>query len=74
MSTDGQEPNEQSQSNMAAADSVSFWMNDMVPLKSKGITLGGAATTSAPSGLQWILDFKKACTDDGNSESDCTMT
>ena len=68
-----QEPNEVSQSNMAAADSVSFWMNDMVPLKSKGVALGGAATTSAPTGLQWIQDFQNDCTQQGNSAADCAM-
>jgi len=48
-------------------------MNDMVPMKSKGIALGGAATTSAPGGVQWILNFKTACTNQGNSATDCTM-
>ena len=67
------EPNEGSQSNMAAKDSVSYWMNNMVPLRAKGIALGGAATTSAPDGLQWILDFQKACVADGNSAADCKM-
>lgn len=57
---------------MAPSDSVSYWMNDMVPLKSKGIALGGAATTSAPDGVEWILNFKKACTGAGNSDADCT--
>jgi len=58
---------------MAASDSVSYWMNHMVPLRAKGISLGGAATTSAPSGLQWILDFQMACTGAGNSAADCKM-
>ncbi|KAL7424118.1 hypothetical protein Q5752_001703 [Cryptotrichosporon argae] len=68
------EPNESSQCNMAAADSVSYWMNDYLPIRSSnGIALGGAATTSAPSGLEWILAFSAACTADGNSASDCAM-
>jgi len=66
------EPNEGSQCNISPGDSVSYWMNDMVPLKAKGIALGGAATTSAPSGLQWVLDFKNACVGAGNSVADCT--
>ena len=63
-----------SQSNMAASDSVSFWMNDMLPLKARGINIGGAATTSAPSGLQWVQDFQKACTGAGNSAADCSWS
>jgi hypothetical protein len=66
------EPNEGSQCNMNADDSVAYWMNEMVPLKSKGINLGGAATTSAPSGLQWVLDFQRICVQYGNSQADCT--
>ena len=66
------EPNEPSQCNMAASDSVSYWMNDMVPLRGKGIAIGGAATTSAPSGLQWVQAIIQDCQNDGNSQADCT--
>jgi hypothetical protein len=66
------EPNEQSQSSMAASDSVGYWMNDYLPLRSKGIKLGGAAPTNAPSGLQWILDFEAACVAQGHAQADCT--
>jgi hypothetical protein len=48
---------------MAASDSVSHWREYMQPLKEKGYKLGMAATTSAPSGLQWVLDFMAACPD-----------
>lgn len=63
---------------MAASDSVSYWMNNMAPLRSKGtakkgIALGGAATTSAPSGLAWIQEFQTLCTQYGNSASDCAL-
>jgi len=66
------EPNEPSQCNMAASDSVSYWMNDMVPLRSKGINLGGAATTSAPNGLTWVQNIIQDCKNYGNSAADCT--
>ncbi|KAI9637835.1 glycosyl hydrolase catalytic core-domain-containing protein [Dioszegia hungarica] len=66
------EPNEHSQCNMAAGDSISYWMNDFLPLRSKGVRLGGAATTSAPSGLVWSQDFEKLCVQYGNSKADCT--
>ncbi|WWD16021.1 hypothetical protein CI109_100446 [Kwoniella shandongensis] len=68
------EPNQSGQCDISAGDAVSYWMNDFLPIRaSKGIRLGGAATTSAPSGLQWIKDFQTACTGAGNSAADCTM-
>jgi hypothetical protein len=57
---------------MAAGDSVSYWMNDFLPVRQRGIRLGGAATTSAPSGLQWSKDFESLCQQYGNSAADCT--
>lgn len=66
------EPNEASQCNMAAGDSVSYWMNDFLPVRQRGIRLGGAATTSAPSGLTWSQNFEKLCQQYGNSAADCT--
>jgi len=66
------EPNEASQCNIGAPDSVSYWMNDFLPLRQKGIALGGAATTSAPSGLAWNRDAISACIGAGNSKADCT--
>ncbi|KAK1924870.1 glycosyl hydrolase catalytic core-domain-containing protein [Papiliotrema laurentii] len=66
------EPNEVSQCNISPGDSVQYWMNDFLPLRSKGIALGSAATTSAPSGLTWVRDAINACTSAGNSRADCT--
>ena len=67
------EPNEVSQCNIGAGDAVSYWMNDMVPVRhSKGIAIGSAATTNAPSGLQWVQDLIQNCQNDGNSKADCT--
>lgn len=65
------EPNEPSQCNMSPQDSIPYWMNDFLPLRQRGVRLGGAATTSAPSGLQWVLDFERVCVEWGNSEADC---
>lgn len=66
------EPNESSQSNVAVNDAISYWMNDYLPVRaSKGLLLGSAATTSAPSGLTWVTDFPTACTGAGNSAADC---
>lgn len=65
------EPNEPSQCNMSPQDSIPYWMNDFLPLRQNGVRLGGAATTSAPSGLQWVLDFERVCVEWGNSEADC---
>lgn len=35
-------------------ETISDWINVLVPLRSK-YQLGAAATTSAPSGLEWVL-------------------
>lgn len=50
------EPNEGSQCNMPSDhwETISDWINLLVPLRSK-YQLGAAATTSAPSGLDWVL-------------------
>ena len=47
-------------------------MNDFLPLRQRGIRLGGAANTNAPSGFQWSQDFEKLCQQYGNSAADCT--
>ncbi|WWC61000.1 uncharacterized protein I303_103577 [Kwoniella dejecticola CBS 10117] len=66
------EPNQKGQCDVAAADAVQYWINDYLPLRSKGIRLGQAAPTNAPDGLVWVQDFQKACTDQGHSQADCT--
>jgi len=55
------EPNDPGQSNISPEDAVSFWKQYMSPLKAQGYSIGMAATTSAPSGLQWVLKFKDIC-------------
>ncbi|OXB38951.1 hypothetical protein LQV05_004067 [Cryptococcus neoformans] len=65
------EPNQVGQCDISAADAVQYWINDYAPIRNNGIRLGGAATTSAPDGLQWVLDFVTACTNAGNSAADC---
>ncbi|WVR05287.1 hypothetical protein IAU60_002300 [Kwoniella sp. DSM 27419] len=68
------EPNQVGQCDIAAQQAVQYWMNHYLPVRhQKGVRLGGAAVTNAPSGLTWIQDFEKACTDAGNSASDCAM-
>jgi len=67
------EPEISGQSDIAAADAVSLWMNDYLPVRSKGMQLGGAAVTSDPGGLEWVQDFYAACTNDGNSAADCSV-
>ncbi|WRT67259.1 uncharacterized protein IL334_004226 [Kwoniella shivajii] len=66
------EPNQKGQCDVSASDAVQYWMNDYLPLRSKGIRLGGAAPTNAPDGLVWVQDFQKACVAAGNSAADCT--
>ncbi|WVW82976.1 hypothetical protein I302_104992 [Kwoniella bestiolae CBS 10118] len=66
------EPNQKGQCDVSASDAVQYWINDFLPLRSKGIRLGHAAPTSAPDGLVWIQDFFKACTGAGHSQADCS--
>ena len=55
------EPNDPGQSNISPEDAVQYWKNYMSPLKAQGYMIGMAATTSAPTGLQWVLKFKDIC-------------
>lgn len=57
------EPNDPGQANISPEDSVHFWREYMSPLKKQGYKIGMAATTSAPSGLEWVLKFKEVCPD-----------
>lgn len=67
------EPEIGDQAGIGAADSVYHWINDFHNvLAPKGVRRGGAATSSSPTGLVWIQDFVKACTDQGHSSEDCT--
>ncbi|ELU41793.1 glycosyl hydrolase catalytic core domain-containing protein [Rhizoctonia solani AG-1 IA] len=52
------------QSNMSAADGAALWKSMILPLKAKGAKLISPATTSAPSGKQWIQDMMNACGED----------
>ncbi|KIY49527.1 hypothetical protein FISHEDRAFT_41492 [Fistulina hepatica ATCC 64428] len=56
------EPNEIGQSNMDAASGVQLWRTYIDPLKDQGYQLISPATSSAPSGKQWMEDFFAACT------------
>ncbi|QRW19219.1 glycoside hydrolase family 128 protein [Rhizoctonia solani] len=58
------EPNQGDQSNMSAADGAALWKSMILPLKAKGAKLISPATTSAPSGKQWIKDMMNACGED----------
>ncbi|KDQ55080.1 glycoside hydrolase family 128 protein [Jaapia argillacea MUCL 33604] len=55
------EPNEVSQSNLTAQQGAVMWKTYIEPLKSRGVRLGTPATTSAPSGIQWVKDWLVAC-------------
>lgn len=55
------EPNDPGQSNISPEGAVQFWKQYMSPLKAQGYLIGMAATTSAPSGLEWVLKFKEVC-------------
>ncbi|KAG8744826.1 hypothetical protein FRC10_009350 [Ceratobasidium sp. 414] len=56
------EPNQQGQSDMSPQDGVKLWKAVMEPARSGGCKLVSPATTSAPSGLEWMQEFVKLCT------------
>jgi len=51
------EPNQQGQSDMSPQRGAELWKEYIQPLKAQGYRLVSPATTSAPSGLQWMKDF-----------------
>lgn len=55
------EPNQPGQSNMDASHGAYLWKTYIDPLKNKGYKLFSPATSSAPSGIQWMKDFFSAC-------------
>ncbi|WVF72087.1 hypothetical protein IAT40_006899 [Kwoniella sp. CBS 6097] len=67
------EPNQVGQCDVSAEDAVNYWINDFLPLRAKGIRLGGPAVTNAPSGHDWIKAFQTACTAQGHSAADCAF-
>lgn len=54
-------PNQVGQSDMSAQDGAALWISTIEPLRAKGCKLVSPATTSAPSGKQWIKDMLTAC-------------
>lgn len=68
------EPNQHDQSAIDAYswDATNDWTNEYLPLRSRGIKLGGAAPTSAPDGVEWVKNFKNACVNTyHNADWDC---
>jgi hypothetical protein len=55
------EPNQKGQSDMSPQRGAQLWKQYIQPLKSKGYDLISPATTSAPSGKEWLKDFFAAC-------------
>ncbi|KAG8791401.1 hypothetical protein FRC12_009280 [Ceratobasidium sp. 428] len=55
------EPNQVGQSDMSPQDGAKLWKAVMEPARNGGCKLVSPATTSAPSGIQWVKDFIKAC-------------
>jgi hypothetical protein len=55
------EPNQQGQSDMDAGHGAALWQQHIDHLHDQGYRTISPATTSAPSGIQWMRDFFKAC-------------
>jgi hypothetical protein len=54
------EPNQSGQSDMSPQDGCGLWQQNIEPLRQQGLKAGCPATTSAPSGIQWVKDFMAA--------------
>lgn len=57
----GDRPELPAQANMTAQEGVNLWKSHLEPLKSTGVRLGSAATTSGPSGKAWMKEFLALC-------------
>lgn len=53
-------------SNIDPTAAAQIWMREIEPLARMGIKLGSPACSSAPSGLEWMQSFLRAC-------SNCTV-
>ncbi|QRV76668.1 glycoside hydrolase family 128 protein [Ceratobasidium sp. AG-Ba] len=55
------EPNQHDQSNMSVDDAVQLYWSVMDPARKQGCKVVSPATTSAPTGLQWLKEFNQKC-------------
>jgi hypothetical protein len=55
------EPNLESQSNLSPGDAAKLWRDHIEPKRALGYRTISPATTSAPSGKQWLKDMLSAC-------------
>lgn len=55
------EVNQPGQSQMSVDHGVDLWKAHMSPLLDQGYTLFSHSISNAPSGVQWLEDFKDAC-------------
>jgi len=55
------EPNEPGQCNISPEHGAFLWKTYIDPLKNQGYRLIAPATSSAPSGKKWMIDFFAAC-------------
>lgn len=57
------EPEQKGQANMDVSEGCNLMRKYVVPLKEKGYYIVSPATSSAPSGLDWMKDFRSSCSD-----------
>lgn len=57
------EVNQPGQALMSVQEGSYLWRNFMMPLKQNGYRLLSHSVSSAPSGLTWLLEWKKDCPD-----------
>lgn len=62
-------------SNMDVATAAEVWVKNIEPLRKMGLRVGLPACTGAPTGLTWLKNFLKACSErisEGGQTKNCT--
>ncbi|GMK58863.1 hypothetical protein CspeluHIS016_0603050 [Cutaneotrichosporon spelunceum] len=67
------EPNQHDQAGIDIYSALGYWINDFLPkTRERGIRAGGAAPTSAPDGVEWVVNFYNHCMEqNGNDNGKC---
>lgn len=67
------EPNQHDQAGIDIYGALPLWINDFLPKsRARGLRIGSAAPTSAPDGVEWVVNFYKYCMEqNGNDDAKC---
>ncbi|BEJ14428.1 hypothetical protein CspHIS471_0401950 [Cutaneotrichosporon sp. HIS471] len=68
------EPNQHDQAGIDIYSALNYWLQDFVPVarEQHHLRLGSAAPTSAPDGVEWVVNFYNHCMEQtGNDNGKC---